>query len=127
MTKRGLTDLAIRNLKPSDARREIPDRSGLYVIVQPSGRRGFAVRYRINGVPKKLTLPNGVTLAQARKLAADAVFDVAKGIDPGEAKKTAQVKAATAARDTLQAICTEYERRDGKTLRTAKVRSAILA
>jgi integrase len=126
MAKRGLTDLAIRNLKPSTARREIPDRGGLYVVVQPSGRRGFCVRYRFAGVPKKLTLPNGVTLAQARKLAADAVYDVAKGIDPGEAKKTAQAKAAAAAKDTLHAICEEYQKRDGKTLRTADVRAGLL-
>jgi Arm domain-containing DNA-binding protein/integrase-like protein len=126
MAKRGLTDLAIRNLKPSENRREIPDRGGLYVILQPSGRRGFAVRYRFNGEPKKLTLPNGVTLAQARVLAADAMLAVGKGIDPSEAKKTAQAKAAAAAKDTLSAIGAEYYRRDGKSLRSAAVREGIL-
>lgn len=126
MAKRGLTDLAIRNLKPSAARREIPDRGGLYVVVQPSGVKSFAVRYRFNKEPRKLTLQTGVTLAQARKLAADAMYDVAKGIDPGEAKKTAQAKAAAAAKDTLRAICEEYQKRDGKTLRTADVRASNL-
>jgi integrase len=123
---RKLTDLAIRNLKPGPTRQEIPDHGGLYVVVQPSGRRGFCVRFRFNGVSKKLTLPNGVTLVQARKLAADAAFDVAKGIDPSEAKKTAQAKAAAAAADTLQAICTEYQKRKGKDLRTADVRAGLL-
>jgi integrase len=122
MSKR-LTDLAIRNLKPGSTRQEIPDHGGLYVVVQPSGRRGFCVRYRFNGVPKKLTLPNGVTLAQARKLAADAMFEVARNNDPAETKKAAQAKAAAAAKDTLRAICEEYQRRDGKNLRTAKVRA----
>jgi integrase len=123
---RKLTDLAIRNLKPRPTRQEIPDHGGLYVVVQPSGRRGFCVRYRFNGEPRKLTLPNGITLAQARKLAADAMYDVAKNIDPSEAKKTAQAKAAAAARDTLQAICAEYQKRDGKSLRTADVRASNL-
>lgn len=125
---RKLTDLAIRNLKPGTARREIPDRGGLYVVLQPSGHRSFAVRYRLGGVPKKHTLGNfpGLTLAAARKLASDAIYDVARGIDPSEAKKTAQAKAAVAAKDTLQAICEEYQRRDGKSLRTAKVRAGNL-
>ena len=98
MAKRGLTDLAIRNLKPSETRREIPDHGGLYVVVQPSGKRGYCVRYRFNGTPRKLTLPSGITLAQARKLCADAMFSVAQGIDPSEAKKSVAAKAAAAAR-----------------------------
>ena len=59
---RALTDIAIRRLKPGPARREIPDPGcrGLYVIVQPSGARGFAVRYRLAGVSRKLTLPGGI-------------------------------------------------------------------
>ena len=126
MAKRGLTDLAIRNLKPSETRREIPDHGGLYVVVQPSGKRGYCVRYRFNGTPRKLTLPSGITLAQARKLCADAMFSVAQGIDPSEAKKTVAAKAAAAARDTLQAICAEYQKRDGKNLRTADVRAGNL-
>jgi integrase len=127
MSKRGLTDLAIRNLKAGTARREIPDHGGLYIIVQPSGRRGFAVRYRFNGMPKKLTLPSGISLAQARKLTADAMYNVAQGVDPGEAKKTTQAKAAAAAKDTLRAICEEYQQREGKHLRTADVRARNLA
>jgi integrase len=122
-----LTDLTIRNWPVRPKRQEIPDHGGLYFVVQPSGRRGFCVRYRFNGVPKKLTLPNGITLAQARKLAADAMFEVARNNDPAETKKATQVKAAAAAKDTLAAICAEYWKRDGNKLRTAGVRSGILA
>jgi integrase len=121
-----LTDLAIRNIKPGPTRQEIPDHGGLYIVIQPSGRRGFCVRYRFNGVPKKLTLPKGITLAQARKLAADATFEVARNNDPAETKKVAQAKAAAAAKDTLAAICAEYWKRDGKSLRTAAARSGLL-
>jgi hypothetical protein len=43
---KGFTDIAIRNLKAGDTRREIPDPGarGLYVIVQVSGKKSFAVR-----------------------------------------------------------------------------------
>jgi hypothetical protein len=46
-----LTDLTIQNLKPADTRREISDSgcAGLYLIVQPSGKKSFAVRYRFAG------------------------------------------------------------------------------
>jgi hypothetical protein len=51
MGPRALTDIAVRNLKLSRERREIPDPGarGLYVILQPSGSKSFAVRYRVNG------------------------------------------------------------------------------
>jgi integrase len=126
MASRGLTDLAIRNLRASTVRREIPDHGGLYVIIQPSGRRGFAVRYRFNGVPKKLTLPAGVTLAQARKLAADAVYEVARGHDPSVAKKATQARVADAAANTVEAVCREYLRREGGKLRTGRDRELVL-
>src|SRR5262249_25685254 len=117
---RGLTDLAIRNLKPGARRREIPDpgQRGLYVQLQPSGARGFAVRYRLHGKPCKLTLPGGVTLAQARKLAADALYDVARGVDPAEHRKAQREKAERARADTLRAVFEEYCKREGARLRT---------
>ena len=62
MSGKKLTDIAIHNLKPQAGRYEIPDpgASGLYVIVQPSGHKSFAVRYRLGGRPQKLTLKAGI-------------------------------------------------------------------
>lgn len=61
---KGFTDIAIRNLKAGDTRREIPDprAHGLYVVVQLSEKESFAVRYRFGGTPRKLTLQSGVSL-----------------------------------------------------------------
>src|SRR5262245_7032987 len=92
-----LTDLKVRHFKPDPSKRiEIADagQRGLYLIVQPSGQRGFAVRYRFNGKPRKLTLKAGVSLADARRLAADAMYAVQTGSDPSETKKIEQAKAA---------------------------------
>jgi integrase len=52
--------------------------------------------------------------------------DVAEGRDPRDARRTAKEKAAAAQRDTLQAICTEYQKREGCKLRTAKERERML-
>jgi integrase len=126
MASRGLTDISIRNLKPGSKRREIPDRGGLFILVQPSGRKGFCVRYRFHGTSRKLTLQPGITLAAARKLAAAAMLDVAEGRDPSKAKQAAKQRAADAAKDTLRAVCEGYLKREGKNLRSVAARESIL-
>jgi Arm DNA-binding domain len=78
---RKLTTKAIEHFKPGPQRREIGDGgSGLYLIVQPSGARSWAVRYRHEGRPAKLTLGSwpAMSLAAARKGAADALHELAR-------------------------------------------------
>src|SRR5215469_16880018 len=140
MAKR-LTDNAIRNLKPQADRYEVRDAlSPLRVVVQPSGHKSFIVRYRspLDGKPAKLTLTAGISLAAARKEAADALYEVEKRRDPSAAKKAAKAKAATAATTTFRAVAEQYltlecgMRRDGdritfgKKIRTAPRRLADL-
>ena len=91
-------------------------------MVQPSGRQGFAVRYRFNGKPHKLTLTGGLSLAAARKAAATAMWELEQGRDPAATRKAAKAKAT----DTLQAICEEYVKREGPRLRTVGQRHAVL-
>jgi integrase len=124
---RALTDIAVKNFKPATVRREIPDPGahGLYAVVQPTGRRGFCVRYRFFGVPRKLTLPPGITLAAARKLAADAMYEVSQGRDPADARKAEVEKAERARADTLRSVVEEYLAREGKRLRTIDQRERI--
>src|SRR5262245_2352877 len=95
-----LTDVTIRNFKPGSDRREISDPSarGLYVVLQPSGQKGFCVRYRFGDRPRKLTLPAGVSLAGARKLAAAAMLEVAEGRDPAAEKQRARQQARVASK-----------------------------
>lgn len=52
-----LTDLAVKNAKPQAARYELPDGSvpGLVLVVQPSGKKSWAIRYRSNGLQIKHT------------------------------------------------------------------------
>jgi integrase len=127
MTK-GLTDIAIRNLRPGAKRREIPDPGarGLYLIVQPSGVRTFAVRYRYAGKPRKLTLQAGVSLAAARKACASAMHELEQGNDPGVAKRNRVEAQRRAAADTFAAITDEYLRREGHKIRTAEWRRKVL-
>ena len=129
LSRGGLTDLKVRNLKPDKAKRlEIPDgkQAGLYLVLQPSGRRRFAIRYRINGTPKKLTLKSGLSLADARRLAAEAMYQVQIGNDPRDAKKTEKANATAAAVNTLQYVCERYLKREGGKLRSIGDRESAL-
>ena len=118
-----LTAIAIDKLKPKPLRYEVPDAAqrGLYVVVFPSGKKSFVVRYRFGGIKRKLTL-GGITLAAARKKAADALYEVSEGRDPAIAKKAAQVRASEVAADTVQALCENFLKREGAKLRTLEDR-----
>ena len=56
---RALNTKLVETAKPDPGRRiEIPDGAlaGLYLVVQPTGAKSWAVRYRHDGKPTKLTL-----------------------------------------------------------------------
>src|SRR5262249_42753788 len=121
-------DIAIRNLEAGDTRREVPDPgcAGLYVIIQPSGKKSFAVRYRFNCKPRKLTLSGGISLAAARKFAGDALLAVEQGRDPAQDKKAAKRQSATAKAQTVRWLCELYLKREGAKLRTSYAREREL-
>ena len=80
-----LTVKAIEALSPGPARREIPDAlmQGLYLVVQPTGSKSWAVRCRQNGRPRKFTLGRYPLygLTEAREAAAG-MRSVFEGRDP---------------------------------------------
>lgn len=84
---RAFTALTVENMKPdTKKRREVPDPalSGLYLIVQPTGAKSWALRYRHEGRPRKMTLGSWpvMTLAQARAAATEAIEKLESGCDP---------------------------------------------
>jgi integrase len=123
---RQVTDIGVRALRPQAKRYEKPAGHGLYVVVQPSGRKSYALRYRFAGKTRKLTLPGGLTLAAARKAVADALYEVEQGRDPATARRQQRQAQKLAAADTFQAIAEEYFRREGGSLRSARRRQRDL-
>jgi integrase len=98
----------VEALKAAAERREIPDGllPGLYLVIQPSGSRSWAVRYRHHGHPCKLTLGRypAIDLASARKLASAALRAVAEGRDPTQEKKQARPAKA----DDIETIAAQF-------------------
>src|SRR6266699_1416893 len=125
-----LTPKTIEHLKPRDRRVEIPDAgaTGLYLILQSTGHRSWATRYRANGKPVKLTIgpwPK-VSLHDARVAAAEALKQVKLGNDPARARQDAKIKADAAQAATVTATCERYLTLEGKKLRTVDQRVSIL-
>jgi len=103
-----LTVRSVETVKPKTVRQEIPDSllPGLYLIQQPSGTKGWAVRYRYQGAPRKLTLGSypALGLQDARKLGAKALRAVAEGRDPGREKIQARASKA----DSIDRVVEEF-------------------
>jgi integrase len=113
-----LTEIQISKLPNPAKRRELADGkvTGLYFVVQPSGARSWAVRYRADGKPAKLTLGPfpAVGLAEARRRAREELGKIAGGEDPASTKRTAReaARAAAAAEsDRVSAVATEFVKR----------------
>ena len=101
---RVLTVRTVESVKPGPARQEIPDRHlpGLYLIVQPSGHRSWAVRYRSGNRSRKHTLGPypALDLKAARTFAGKALRAVAEGRDPGHEK----IQARALQPDTVETV-----------------------
>ena len=133
MTK--LTAKAVEAIKPAADRQEIPDAllPGLYLIVQPSGVRSWAVRYRHDdktrkNPTRKLTLGPfpALDLKAARELGAKALRAAAEGRDPGQEKKQEKMKErGTTVEDVVEQFLDRYARHN-HSARTRKESERLL-
>jgi integrase len=107
----GLTAKGVEHAKSNGiTRQEIPAGNGLYLVIQASGAKSFAVRYRVKGSPKsrKLTLDGFPSLHDARILAAEARKSAANGVDPAQAKQDAKREQMLANETTFASIANAY-------------------
>jgi integrase len=127
MKARNLTDLFVRNAKEEGEYSDLGQR-GLRLAVHKTGRKSWVVRYRhpISGISRKLTLTPGLGLAAARKVAADAMFQVSQGVDPVEQKKADIEAKANAVEGTVQAVGTRFMELQGSKLRSASHYDSVL-
>jgi integrase len=105
-----LTDTAIRNAKPREKDYKLADGGGLYLLVTSSGSRLWRMKYRADGVEKKLSFGRypDVTLAEARKARDAARAQSGAGDDPAAVKRRERVARKLAAGTTFDAIAREY-------------------
>lgn len=105
-----LTDLKIRNLRPSDKVTQHTDDRGLYLEVHPSGSKLWRYKYRYMGKQKRLALGRypDVGLAEARTRRDEARKKLEAGTDPLLERKREKLTAAFSAANTFGDIAKEY-------------------
>lgn len=124
---KALTSKAVEALKPTTNRKEIPDPalSGLYVVVQPSGAKSWALRYRHARRPRKLTLGRWPVMgvADARKAATEALERIELGEDPAASKKAtkaARIEAELSERDKIKSLVELFAERHLSRIKTGE-------
>jgi integrase len=145
-----LTAAAVAKLRPSTDRREIPDGActGLYLVLQPSGAKSWALRFRRpTGKPAKLvlggvftsnkepdtapTIGDHLTLAGARRLVAQLRHEIAQGRDPAAThladKQRRRLAAVEAAENTFAVAAKDWIEQDAsKNTRRWKEQARLL-
>jgi integrase len=128
-----LTALKVEQMRPRSIRTEIPDGgcAGLYLVLQPSGKRSWAVRYRrrADGQPRKITLHGSLPLAAARAKASEYMEKMAKGEDPAAAlqiEKQAARATAGVEDDTFGSVARKFIHRGQKQNRTWQETARLL-
>jgi integrase len=120
-----LTDTAVDRIKPKSKRQEIPDALavGLYLVVQPSGRKGWQVRYRTPTVQRRMTLGAYplIGLKEARIRARDILLAAHDGADPAAEAKAAKSKSAELNdRDKVSVLVEQFRKRHLADLKSGK-------
>ncbi|WP_017903852.1 integrase arm-type DNA-binding domain-containing protein, partial [Pseudomonas asplenii] len=90
-----LTDLACRCAKSADRPYKLFDGDGLYLLIQPNGRKGWRLRYVKPDGREGLTAFGNypvIGLAEARQKRIEARQMLADGIDPVESRRKAQMQ-----------------------------------
>jgi integrase len=109
MTRPMLTKETAAAAKPTAARYELRDKKvpGLRLIVQTSGVRTWALRYKVpKGRARRYTigqLSDALGLDEARRIAAKVKLDVVKGVDPAAERREARRTGTT-----VQTVWDEY-------------------
>lgn len=105
-----LTDIAIRNAKSREKEYKLADGGGLYLLVTPAGGRLWRLKYRADGVERKLAIGKypAVTLADARKARDSARAKSSAGDDPATIKRRERVARKLAAGTTFGAVALDY-------------------
>lgn len=112
----------VETLQATDRRQEIPDDlcTGLYLVVQPTGKKSWQVRYRHGGVHRRMTLASFPTLslAAARVRAREVMAAASEGRDPAEEVKAAKAPKPEDDRDKIKTLIGQYDKRHLKGLKS---------
>jgi integrase len=105
-----LTDTACRTAKPREREYKLFDGDGLYLLVQPNGRKGWRLRYLKPDGREGLTALGSypvVGLGSARRERFEIKQQLANGIDPIQSKQRAKTQAVINGR-TFESVALDW-------------------
>jgi integrase len=105
-----LSAVAIAQAKPKAKPVKLFDGEGLYLLIKPSGQKGWRFKYRFSGKEKLLSFGNYpyVSLKDAREKRTSAKELLAKGIDPSVERQREKSSAANDADNSFNAVAQEW-------------------
>ena len=108
-----LSDAKVRTAAPGPKPYKLFDRDGLYVIVQPNGRRWWRLNYRFAGKAKTLSMGTypEVSLKQARARVVEARRQIADGVNPSDLRKREKLRLA----DDFESVAREWHAKKSTT------------
>ena len=105
-----LTDVVIRNAKPTTKAFKLYDSGGLYLEVSPAGGKWWRLKYRFNSKENRISL--GVypetTLRAARERRDTERKLLSEGIDPSKSRKTEKSVQANRAANSFEQVAREW-------------------
>jgi integrase len=105
-----LTELQVKNAKPTVKQYKLSDGGGLFMLVHSNGGRYWRLAYRFEGKQKNLALgvyPD-VSLAEARERREQARKLLANNIDPGAVKQEQKARVAALNEHSFEVIAQEW-------------------
>jgi integrase len=109
-----LTDIKIRNAKPTAKPRKMFDGDGLYLLVSPTKKPGrgksWRFKYFFDGKEKLLSLGSypEISLAEARSRRDQARKLIANGIDPAKERQRQKLERAEQIANTVELVAKEW-------------------
>ena len=105
-----LTDITLRAAKAKDKQYKLSDSGGLYLLVQPNGKKYWRLKYYFAGKEKLLSIGAYpvISLLEAREKSLLAKKQLTNNIDPSEHKKEQKLKNSVNAENSFKNIAIEW-------------------
>jgi integrase len=105
-----LTDAKVRTAKPGEKPIKLTDGAGMYLEVAPSGGKWWRLKYRVDGVERRISLGTypDTSLVHARQKRDAARTQLAHGIDPGAFRKAQKAARVERGANSFETIAREW-------------------
>jgi integrase len=105
-----LTEATIKSTKPRTSAYKLFDGGGLFLLVKPTGAKGWRIKYRFAGTERLLSFgpyPR-VSLREARALRDTLKRELAQGIEPSTKRKAEKAAIVSSHANSFEAIALEW-------------------